>query len=135
MKLKTARILFWVLYILLSLTLLPSTLPSVVSLDYAVAHFHGHLGYPEYFLPFTSVAKILGLIAIIIPGYPRIKEWAYAGLVFDLVGAIFSGIAVGDGISVWIYPLVDLVLVIACYVVYHKIVVLRNYERSIKVSN
>ena len=53
------------------------------------------LGYPPYFTPFIGVAKLLGSIAILIPGFPRIKEWAYAGLVFDLIGAVYSQIAVG----------------------------------------
>jgi uncharacterized membrane protein YphA (DoxX/SURF4 family) len=52
--------------------------------------FMDQLGYPHYFIPFIGVAKILGCIAIAIPGYYRIKEWAYAGLFFDLAGAIYS---------------------------------------------
>ena len=42
---------------------------------------------PAYLISFLSIAKILGVIAILIPGFPRIKEWAYAGLMFDLIGA------------------------------------------------
>ncbi len=43
-----------------------------------------------YFIPFIGFAKALGVIAILIPGFPRIKEWAYAGLIFDLIGAMVS---------------------------------------------
>jgi DoxX-like family len=41
---------------------------------------------PAYLIPFLSIAKLLGVIAILVPGYPRIKEWAYAGLLYDLMG-------------------------------------------------
>lgn len=54
---------------------------------------HNSLGYPVYFIQFISIAKLLGVIIILIPGSGRIKDWAYAGLFFDLAGAIYSGIA------------------------------------------
>src|SRR6188472_3917754 len=54
------------------------------------------LGYPVYLAPFLGVAKILGLIVIVIPKYPRLKEWAYAGLAFDMIGAFYSQIATGQ---------------------------------------
>jgi hypothetical protein len=59
----------------------------------AVQIIHDGLGYPIYFIQFISIAKVLGAIIILIPGLNRIKEWAYAGLFFDLTGAIYSGIA------------------------------------------
>ena len=55
---------------------------------------HGMLGYPVYFIPFTGWAKLIGVIAILVPGLKRVKEWAYAGLFFDLTAAVYSGIAV-----------------------------------------
>lgn len=54
------------------------------------------LGYPGYFLPFLGVWKILGAIVILIPGARYLKEWAYAGMVFDICGAIVSRAAAGD---------------------------------------
>src|SRR5437868_13492782 len=59
----------------------------------AIQLMHDSLGYPVYFIQFISIAKLLGAIVILIPGLNRIKEWAYAGLFFDLAGAIYSGIA------------------------------------------
>jgi hypothetical protein len=59
----------------------------------AIKMMHDGLGYPVYFIQFISVAKLIGAIVILIPGLYRIKEWAYAGLFFDLAGAIYSGIA------------------------------------------
>jgi DoxX-like family len=54
------------------------------------------LGYPGYFLPFLGIWKILGAIVIAIPGVRYLKEWAYAGMVFDISGAIVSRMAAGD---------------------------------------
>jgi hypothetical protein len=56
-----------------------------------------HLGYPDYFNPFIGVLKVFGAIAILIPGIPMLKEWAYAGFFFDLLGATYSMIA-NDGL-------------------------------------
>ena len=53
------------------------------------------LGYPMYFFGILGVWKVLGAIAILVPGYPRLKEWAYAGIFFDLTGAAASCAAVG----------------------------------------
>ena len=55
-----------------------------------------HLGYPVYFLTILGVWKILGVIALFIPRFPLLKEWAYAGFFFAMSGAIFSHLAVGD---------------------------------------
>ena len=53
------------------------------------------LGYPMYFFAIIGVWKVLGAVAILVPGFPRLKEWAYAGIFFDLTGAAASFIAVG----------------------------------------
>src|SRR5665213_38604 len=58
-----------------------------------------HLGYPVYLLTILGIWKILGVVAVLIPKFPLIKEWAYAGFFFIMSGAIFSHVAVGDSIS------------------------------------
>jgi len=55
-----------------------------------------HLGYPVYFLTLLGVLKLLGVIALLAPKFPMLKEWAYAGFFFIMFGAIYSHIAVGD---------------------------------------
>ncbi len=55
-----------------------------------------HLGYPIYFLTIIGVWKLLGVIAILIPKYPLLKEWAYAGFFFTMSGAFFSHLGSGD---------------------------------------
>jgi hypothetical protein len=58
-----------------------------------------HLGYPIYFLTILGIWKILGVIALLAPKSPLIKEWAYAGFFFTMSGAIFSHLAVGDPVK------------------------------------
>ncbi len=57
------------------------------------------LGYPAYLLTILGVAKLLGALALLAPGLPRLKEWAYAGTVFELLGAALSGLAVGGALG------------------------------------
>jgi hypothetical protein len=58
------------------------------------------LGYPAYFLTILGGWKVLGGAAIALPGMPRVKEWAYAGIAFDLSGAALSHLAVGSPLKV-----------------------------------
>jgi len=78
------------------------------------------LGYPAYIVPFLSVAKLLGLIVIFIPKYPRLKEWAYAGITFDIVGAGYSIIAIGNPFTHLIFPTLALSFLFGSYFLYHK---------------
>ncbi len=68
-----------------------------------------HLGYPTYFAAILGTWKVLGALAIVAPGLPRLKEWAYAGIVFDLSGAAISHAVVGDGADKLFAPLLLLV--------------------------
>jgi len=73
------------------------------------------MGYPLYFMQIIGLAKILGVVAILIPGQPLLKEWAYAGLAFNLIGATASHALSGDDISHTIRPFVVLLLGAASY--------------------
>lgn len=55
-----------------------------------------HLGYPLYFMTIIGLWKVLGSVALLAPGFPRVKEWAYAGIFFNMTGAAVSHVAVGD---------------------------------------
>jgi uncharacterized membrane protein YphA (DoxX/SURF4 family) len=76
------------------------------------------LGYPMYFFAILGFWKVLGAIAILVPRFPRLKEWAYAGIFFDLTGAALSCAAVG-GYGVYAFhviaPLVIAVLTAASW--------------------
>jgi len=74
-----------------------------------------HLGYPLYFAVLLGVAKILGAIAILVPKFPRLKEWAYAGITIDLIAAAISHSAVGDDFGKIIVPVVFLVILTVSY--------------------
>jgi hypothetical protein len=63
------------------------------------------LGYPTYFTSILGVAHLLAAVSLLVPRSPRLKEWAYAGLVFDALGAVASQLAVGDRASSLIAPL------------------------------
>jgi len=92
-----------------------SAIPDVLSVPAAVEIFT-HLGYPAYLLPFIGIAKLLAVATILAPGFRKLKEWAYAGLVFDLIGALYSHLSVGDPVSAWGFAVLGLVFVIGSYV-------------------
>ena len=76
------------------------------------------LGYPLYFFHILGFWKLLGAIAILVPRFPRLKEWAYAGIIFDLTGAAASNAAVGGygayGFHI-LAPLILLALTVASW--------------------
>ena len=74
-----------------------------------------HLGYPLFVATLLGIWKLLGVGALLIPGAPRLKEWAYAGFAFELTGAAFSHAAVGDGVGQVVTPLVVLALGLASW--------------------
>lgn len=116
---KKIVISYWCFTGLLSVLMAGGSIPDILAVPDAVALFD-HLGYPSYLLPFLGIAKLLGIVAILVPGFPRIKEWAYAGLVFDLLGAMYSSIAVGDPVSSWIMFIIGFILIGGSYTLYHK---------------
>lgn len=99
--------------------MLGSAIPDALVMPIAVEGFK-EMGYPTYIIPFLGFAKILGVIAILIPGYPRIKEWAYAGLTFDLIGATYSIINSGKSIGNWAPMFIIIVVAAGSYIYYHK---------------
>jgi len=74
-----------------------------------------HLGYPIYFLTLLGIAKFLGVFALLVPKFPILKEWAYAGFFFIMSGAIFSHIAVGDAANELIPSLLLLTLTVVSW--------------------
>ena len=94
MTTKTANLIYWISTIIFAGLMIFSAAGGVQPTQPAIQLIHDQLGYPVYFIRFISVAKLIGSIVILIPGLNRsVKEWAYAGLFFDLTGAIYSGIA------------------------------------------
>ena len=103
LKLKTIG--YWTTTGLVAFAFGPGSIPDLIQAPPALA-FVAPLGYPGYFLSILGVWKILGAIAILAPRFPRLKEWAYAGIIFDLTGAAISHAVRGNGILNVIVPLV-----------------------------
>jgi uncharacterized membrane protein YphA (DoxX/SURF4 family) len=116
---KNTKTLYWIFTAPFAALMIFSSIPDILSSTDAVT-FMNHLGYPNYFIPFIGVAKLLGVVAILIPGFPKIKEWAYAGLAFDLIGAAFS-ITATDGFQSGIFFIIAVLVFCALsYIYYHK---------------
>ena len=107
----------WAVTGLMAALMLLSAVPDVLRVPGAVTVFR-HLGYPEYLLLFLGTAKILGVAAVLAPGLPTLKEWAFAGLTFDLTGALYSHVSVGDPANVWTPAAIGLVLMAGSYTAY-----------------
>lgn len=117
---KKAKILYRTFTILFAAFMLMSAIPDVISHPVAVKGMYQDLGYPLYFIPFIGVAKLLGVSAILVPGFSRLKEWAYAGLFFDLIGATYSVVASGQPAAAWGFMLIPLTLGTFSYLFYHR---------------
>ena len=117
---KKLNILYWVFTALYAIFIFVTAIPNVISNPDSVTMIVKQLGYPLYFVPFIGVAKCLGAIVLVVPGYPRLKEWAYAGLTFDLVGAVYSFIAIGVPAPQWLPMLIFFIVLGLSYFFYHK---------------
>jgi len=116
---KSTKIIYWIFTGLLCLLMLFSALSGFFSREQGVAVF-AHLGYPAYLLSFISVAKLLGIVALLVPGFPRLKEWAYAGFTIDITGALYSSICSGDPASAWSMLFIGYIIIFGSYFYYHK---------------
>jgi uncharacterized membrane protein len=92
---KSHKIIYWIATASLAIGMLQSGIFAVLKTDQWVKLVTA-LGYPVYFLYILGVWKILGVIAILVPGFKLLKEWAYAGFFFAMTGALVSHLAVGD---------------------------------------
>jgi hypothetical protein len=92
---KAKNIAYWITTIVVAFFLGGGGAAQVARVPGTVDGFVRILHYPAYFVPLLGVWKVLGAIAILVPRFPRLKEWAYAGIFFDLTGAAASCAAVG----------------------------------------
>jgi uncharacterized membrane protein YphA (DoxX/SURF4 family) len=74
-----------------------------------------HLGYPAYCMTILGIWYFFAGLALVAPRFPRLKEWAYAGLIFNYTGAATSHLAVGDGVGSLVGPIIFAGLVIASW--------------------
>lgn len=112
---------YWIVTVLFAGFMIFSAIPNIMSTKESIDLITTHMAYPAYFIPFIGWAKLSGSIAILVPGFPRIKECAYAALAFDLIGATYSSIKLGDPfIGGWVFMLLPLAFLAASYIFYHK---------------
>lgn len=116
---KAERWAGWVVTGLMVALMLLSAIPDVLRVSAAVSIFK-HLGYPPYLLAFLGTAKMLGVLAVLGPTPRSIKEWAFAGLTFDVAGALYSHLSVGDPPGVWTPAAIGLVLMAGSYAAFRR---------------
>ena len=95
---KTHKIIYWIATLWLALGMVSTGIVQLMKMKDDVDRM-AHLGYPIYLLTMLGIWKLLGVVAVLIPKYPRLKEWAYAGFFFAMSGAAISHIVMSDPIA------------------------------------
>lgn len=108
---KRNKIIYWVATIWLSLGMVSTGIVQLIKVEEEVDRM-ALLGYPTYLLTLLGIWKILGVVAVLVPKFPLIKEWAYAGFFFTMSGAVYSHFAVNDPASEFFGPVLLIVLTI-----------------------
>ena|ERR1700758_3006622 len=116
---KKINIIYWISTGILLALMLWSAIGSFMD-NPEGAKMMNDMGYKPYVFHLLAVAKVLGIIAILIPGFPRLKEWAYAGFAFDLIGATYSMYASGMPPANWAPMFIFLAILACSYIFYHK---------------
>ena len=111
---RTKKVFYWISTGFAALALTAAGATNLLHAPQVVATI-SHLGYPSYVATILGTWKLLGVLAILAPGFPRLKEWAYAGFFFDLTGAAMSHAATGDPAGIVVVPLVLLVAVMGSW--------------------
>lgn len=108
---KRNKIIYWVFTLWMSLGMVSTAIVQLMKNKDEIANFTT-LGYPLYLMTIIGIWKILGVIAVLIPKLPLLKEWAYAGFFFVMSGAVISHLIVGDPIGKTFPAVLLLILVI-----------------------
>ncbi|MCS3528899.1 DoxX family protein [Chryseobacterium sp. JUb7] len=108
---KRNKIIYWVFTLWMSLGMVSTAIVQLMKNKDEIANFTT-LGYPLYLMTIIGIWKVLGVIAVLIPKLPLLKEWAYAGFFFVMSGAVISHLIVGDPIGKTFPAVLLLILVI-----------------------
>jgi uncharacterized membrane protein YphA (DoxX/SURF4 family) len=108
---KRNKIIYWIATIWLALGMASTGIVQLIKMETEVDMMK-RLGYPIYFLTIIGIWKMLGVIAILVPKFPLLKEWAYAGFFFAMTGAVISHLLVEDAIKEIFGPMLLLILTI-----------------------
>lgn len=112
---KGNKIIYWVATSLLAFGMLAQGFTQILHSKGYIDIIVTHLGYPMHLLTILGIWKLLGVIAILIPKFRLLKEWAYAGFFFVMSGALFSHIAVGDPINDLFPAIILLTLIVVSW--------------------
>lgn len=114
---KRSKIIYWITTVWLALGMVSTGAVQLLKANEGQGggDMLTHLGYPVYLLTILGIWKILGVVAVLIPKFPLLKEWAYAGFFFVMSGAIFSHIALGDPIKEIFPSLLLLILTVVSW--------------------
>lgn len=119
MKSKKLSVLYWVFTVFLSIIMGTAGIILLFRLDGSLKVIH-HLGYPVYFATLLGLTRLGGVAAVLLPVPKGVREWAYAGLTFDLLVTIFSILASGLRVASIIQPVIVLIVVLGSYVCWRK---------------
>ncbi len=117
-NLKTLRAAFWATTSFFSLWMLFTAYAQLALPQ--VQQVFAHLGFPDYFRVELSVAKIVGVLVLLVPAPARLKGWAYAGFAITLTSALIAHLSVGDGAAVFMWSVVAGVILGLSYFFYRK---------------
>ena len=111
---KRNVVIYWIATLWMALGMLSTGIVQIIKLKEEVGKMMS-LGYPLYFLTIIGVWKVLAVIAVLVPKFPLLKEWAYAGCFFVMSGAVLSHFAIGDDAKDFFGPILLLVLTIVSW--------------------
>ena len=111
---KRNKVIYWIATLWLALGMTSSGIVQLINVKEEV-DMMAHLGYPLYFLTLLGVWKLLGVVAVLMPKFPLLKEWAYAGFFFAMTGAVVSHVAGGDGAVEFFGPTLLIVLTVVSW--------------------
>jgi uncharacterized membrane protein YphA (DoxX/SURF4 family) len=116
---KSLKITYWISTCLFSGIFLMTGTLYLLHAQVMVTKFH-EIGFPLYILNLLGILKLAGAATLLVPGFPRLKEWAYAGFVFDLIGAAWCHFAV-QGFLEGVKLLIPITVVSISYLTYHRL--------------
>ena len=111
---KRNKVIYWIATGWLALGMVSTGIVQLLKTK-EEADLFSHLGYPAYLMTILAIWKLLGAVAVLIPKYPLLKEWAYAGFIFAMSGAVFSHAALGDGAKEFFGPILLIVLTLVSW--------------------
>jgi hypothetical protein len=111
---KRNKIIYWIATVWLALGMTATGFVQIIQKKEETENFTT-LGYPLYLMLIIGIWKLLGVIVVLVPGFPVVKEWAYAGFFFAMSGAVISHLAVADDAGKLFGPLLLIVLTVVSW--------------------